>query len=62
MYPLWCHFRQWFGAPLLPLPRNGVFNHTENVVVWSDGPALLVRGVGDVELAILLIIGVECQA
>lgn len=46
----------------LPLPRNGVFNHTENVVVWTDGPALLVGGVGDVELAILLVIGVECQA
>lgn len=46
----------------LPLPRNSVFNHTENVVVWTDGPALLVGGVGDVELAILLVIGVECQA
>lgn len=32
------------------------------MVMWSDGPALLVGGVGDVELAILLVIGVECQA
>lgn len=50
-----------FGTHL-PLPRNGVFNHSQNVVVWTDGPALLVGGVGDVELAILPVIGVECQA
>lgn len=54
--------QEYLWHTLWPLPGNGVFNHTQNVVVRPDGPALLVGGVGDVELAILLVIGVECQA
>lgn len=44
------------------LPGHSVLDYTKNVVVWSDSPALLVGRVGDVELSIFLIIGVECKA
>ncbi len=44
------------------LPGHSVLDYTKNVVVWSDRPALLVGRVGDVELSIFLIIGVECKA
>jgi len=45
-----------------PLPGYRVLDYTKNVVVWSDSPTLLVGRVGDVELSIFLIIGVECKA
>lgn len=59
----------WLVAPVLgqavtgfPLPGHRVLDYTKNVVVWSDSPTLLVGRVGDVELPIFLIIGVECKA